>query len=411
MVQMESGLAVHEPKGQQLATFESQRDLIKRTLLKPRNREATNDELELFMYTARSTGKDPLKRQIYAQFRWNSRAEREEMVVLTSIDGYRADAERSGKYAGQVGPFWCDESGTWKDAWLSSKPPVAAKVGVMRHDFKEPLWAVALYDEYAQRDRNGQVVSMWRDMPANQLAKCAEALAIRKAFPDAVGGVYTDIEMDQADNPRGGQVVDAQVRVVEDPKPGQPKPMNSEQLRKKLSEAVVKWSGFTEKNERTNAMMSVFDAVGVPRPKKVGDTSDQDIQRLIAWVEDRVEKGVDFLAAVAKKPDADPQVKTAEKSGKLDGEAPARKSWPKHAKPGPGHVHYWLLKLIENAEAWKKTAKVKEHLNTSAREMVDVWERQEKLPEAGSMPEDKAALKYKAAAESKIDWSQYLIPF
>ena len=191
------------------------------------------------------------------------------------------------------------------------------------------------------------------------------------------------------------------------PPPPAPAP---DQLRKKLSTIVVKWSGLTDKNERRAALMSVFDAVGVPRPAKEGDTSDADLAKLIAWAEDRVEKGVEFFAAVAKKSD-DVQAKPSEKPVAVAGVAPARKTWQKPAKPGPAHVHYWRLKLIANAEALKKSAKTKDHLNTSVAEMVGLYELHEKLPEPESMPEADAAIKYKTAAESKIDWSQYLIPF
>lgn len=194
-------------------------------------------------------------------------------------------------------------------------------------------------------------------------------------------------------------------------RPGEPIQPTSEQLRKKLAAAIVKWSGLTDKADRMQAMWSVFDSVGVARPSKSGDTPDDDLNRLIAWVEDRVDKGVEFFQAVAAKHDADPQVKPDKKSPEVPPEPPARKAWPKVAKPGTEHVWYWILKLIENAEAWKKTVKKKDHLNTAAKDMVAVFEQQEKLPQPGSMPEDQAALRYKAAAESTIEWDRYLIPF
>lgn len=170
-------------------------DLIKKTIAP----DATNDELSLFLYRAKSSGLDPLARQIYFVKR-NQRQKdgsySSNMTIQTSIDGYRAIASRTGELAGMSDVIYDSED---------EEHPKKASITVYRlvNGEKVAFPATARWNEFAQQyEKYGKKVlgSMWAKMPYLMLGKCAEALALRKAFPEQLSGIYTTEEMQQAEN-------------------------------------------------------------------------------------------------------------------------------------------------------------------------------------------------------------------
>ncbi len=172
--------------------------------------QATESDLGLFFHQCTRTGLDPFAKQIYMIGR--KAKENGQFVtkytIQTGIDGYRLIARRAADRAGHKygieETLWCGEDGAWRDVWLGQEPPAAAKVTVSRDG--DTFTAVATYREYVQLAKDytsGEMGpnSMWKKMAANQLSKCAEAAALRKAFPQDLSGVYVDAEMHQASNP------------------------------------------------------------------------------------------------------------------------------------------------------------------------------------------------------------------
>lgn len=150
--------------------------------------------IESFLTQCVRTRLDPMARQIYCIERGGK------WGVQISIDGFRLIADRSKGYRGQTPAQWTADGREWLDVWLGTEPPAAARVGVFREGFEGPQYAVATFAGYCPRDRNGNLApkNQWLTNPSNQLAKCAEMLALRKAFPNELSGLYGTEEMDQA---------------------------------------------------------------------------------------------------------------------------------------------------------------------------------------------------------------------
>lgn len=164
-------------------------------LLKKLYPTAPEEQLRLFVYRAKKAGLDPLTNQIHLleRKRWNRETAAWESTwsIQTGIDGLRAAADRTGAYVPGAAPEITERDGKI----FAAVARVKKRVGNEWFD----VAAVAYFDEYVQTDSKGQPVHMWRKMPRGQLAKCAEALALRKAFPAELSGIYEDAEMQQAD--------------------------------------------------------------------------------------------------------------------------------------------------------------------------------------------------------------------
>lgn len=178
-------LAEYEMKMDVTVTVE-QTELIKRTICQG----ATEQEMQLFFFDCKRRGVHPLDRLIHFTKRSGK------YTPITSIDFFRQRAHSSGAYAGEEPPAF---------ELLTSGAPDVCTYTVYRivQGVRCPWTAKARWDEYYPGDSLG---FMWKKMPFLMLAKCAEALALRKAFPAELQGLYVKEEMDQAGPVKVGTV-------------------------------------------------------------------------------------------------------------------------------------------------------------------------------------------------------------
>lgn len=184
-------------------------DLMKRTVAVG----ATDDELKMFLQVCVGAKLNPFLRQVHFVKRWNSKEGKEVGSIQVGIDGFRAIAESGGQYAGSDDAIFTDEKEVLID---KVKKMIPEKATVTVHKLMEgnryPFTATARWGEYYPGEKQGY---MWHKMPYGQLAKCAEALALRKAFPKLLSGLYAPEEMDQATEAKEENVVEKVLNIIE----------------------------------------------------------------------------------------------------------------------------------------------------------------------------------------------------
>ncbi len=186
--------------------------LIRRTVAA----DCNNDEFDMFINMARALQLDPLRRQIYAFVFSKDKPDKRRMSIITAIDGFRTIADRTGNYR----PDEDEPEYEIDPAQISEVNPIGlVKATVRCWKFSHGNWhrvtASAYWSEYAplkdewaydeQRGKNIKTGKQtldtsgnWGRMPRLMLAKVAEALALRKAWPDDLSSVYAKEELDRA---------------------------------------------------------------------------------------------------------------------------------------------------------------------------------------------------------------------
>jgi phage recombination protein Bet len=132
----------------------------------------TDPEFRLFTEFCKSTGLNPFKKEIWA-IKAGGR-----LQLMTGINGYLSIANSHPQFDGME-----------VDVELLNGKPMKAVAKVYRKDRKYPSVGIALMSEF------GKSTPVWSQMPSVMLTKVAKSIALREAFTQELGGLYTEEEM------------------------------------------------------------------------------------------------------------------------------------------------------------------------------------------------------------------------
>lgn len=189
-----------------------QLSLIRRTVAA----DTTSDEFDMFVEVCRRVGLDPFRKQIYCLVYNKDKADKRKVAFITGIDGFRAVAQRNGDYRPDD-----EEPGIVMDAERAdpaTNPLGIVKAVVRAYKRCSDGWHAVigtayweefapLQEEWAYNEQEGKrrptgkfelAAGNWRKMPRVMIAKCAEAQALRRGWPEDLSGIYSPEEMDHA---------------------------------------------------------------------------------------------------------------------------------------------------------------------------------------------------------------------
>ena len=240
---------------------------------------AQTDSIKMVLGYCQAAGLDPMQKPVHIVPIWDGKLKTMRDVVMPGIGLYRTQMSRTGECAGVTEPEFGDDK-TETLGGVEITYPVSCRVIVKRI---LPNGAIAEYaaterwkENYAMKGGHEKSVApnaMWTKRPYAQLAKCAEAQALRKAFPE-LGAAPTADEM-EGKSFDDSQVIEGSSKVI--PEKPERKTMTIADLKKYSTDkldadgVVTKFSAksLIEQQEETAQNLIDFLAAKYVMPEEV----------------------------------------------------------------------------------------------------------------------------------------------
>lgn len=223
-----------------------QADAIRTALKSSLYPGASDASVDMVLAYCRAAGLDPMQKPVHIVPMWDSKARQTRDVVMPGIGLYRTNAARTGEFAGmsepEFGPMVTERLGGREVTF-----PEWCKVTAYRQlptghiaEFTATEYWVENYAIKGGKEQDQSPNAMWSKRVRGQIAKCAQAQALRMAFPEAVGSAPTAEEME-------GKTLEGEATIIAQPArvelPGYP----AAEFEKNLA----MWRGVIESGRKT----------------------------------------------------------------------------------------------------------------------------------------------------------------
>ena len=160
---------------------------------------AAMPSIKMVVAYCRAAQLDPMQKPVHIVPMWDKNAKAMRDVIMPGVGLYRTQAARTGEYAGvsepEFGPDVSEKVGGIEKTYPKWCKVIVKRLlqnGVMAEFPAVEYWR----ENYATAGKDSEAPNaMWKKRPYGQIAKCAEAQALRKAFPE-IGSQPTAEEME-----------------------------------------------------------------------------------------------------------------------------------------------------------------------------------------------------------------------
>lgn len=234
---------VQHPQSRQMV---SRQDDIRTALSTSLYPGASDESINMVLAYCSAAGLDPMQKPVHIVPMWDSKAHAMRDVVMPGIGLYRIQASRSGQFAGmsepEFGPMLTETIGnavvTFPE-WCKVTAKRQLETGTIAEFTAVEYW-IENYAIKGGKEKDQSPNAMWMKRARGQLAKCAQAQALRMAFPE-IGAQPTAEEMD------GKEIIQDEPRVIR----AEQRPQLAAYSNKKFDENLPAWRSLIESGKKT----------------------------------------------------------------------------------------------------------------------------------------------------------------